>query len=301
MADTGENPQESHRRRSYETESRSIEEEEEEHKVRTRQETETSHETEPKKKESEYVVDYREPNWDETESPSHRDVELYMRRNQRFLGGRVNCSPKKRNDDDDEDDDRTHMRHEAAAQSSEQRKRRRVSKDCHHFVRNGHCKYGSSCHYNHPDTAPPPPNCKFFMRGGCNNGSACRFNHPKDKGRVKPIRQERTIRHSQEDASRERYKRARTEQGQGHGDVERQRREAQESDIERQGREEAQENVQEIPEDQNVVVAQDIETQRREARLRLEQIRPTVQFTDAAQFSKTLSQLGIKKREGDGF
>ncbi|CAN1128708.1 Zinc finger CCCH domain-containing protein 63 [Linum perenne] len=60
-------------------------------------------------------------------------------------------------------------------------------------MRNGSCKYGSNCRFNHPDPTvqqpmaadeyperPGQPDCSYFLKtGGCKYRSNCKFNHPK--------------------------------------------------------------------------------------------------------------------------
>ncbi|KAI5415818.1 zinc finger CCCH domain-containing protein 34 [Lathyrus oleraceus] len=66
--------------------------------------------------------------------------------------------------------------------------------DCHHYMKTGECKFGSSCRYHHPrDTGAPKvifspaglplrpgaqPCTHYTQRGICKFGSACRFDHP---------------------------------------------------------------------------------------------------------------------------
>ncbi|CAI8610601.1 unnamed protein product [Vicia faba] len=66
--------------------------------------------------------------------------------------------------------------------------------ECHHYMKTGECKFGSSCRYHHPrDTGAPKvifspaglplrpgaqPCTHYTQRGICKFGSACRFDHP---------------------------------------------------------------------------------------------------------------------------
>uniref|UniRef100_M4EU46 C3H1-type domain-containing protein n=1 Tax=Brassica campestris TaxID=3711 RepID=M4EU46_BRACM len=133
-------------------------------------------------------------------------------------------------------------------------------KDCQFYLRTGRCGYGENCCYNHP---------KFFLRGKCKNGSHCDFDHSKEGDRAEHTRQ-----------GQKRYRTESTSRSSP------EKREMQENDN-----------------DQQKLVEQrkrDIERQRREARLSLEQIKPTVYFDEAIRIREILAEFGFIHTEGDG-
>ncbi|WJX90587.1 hypothetical protein P8452_72467 [Trifolium repens] len=66
--------------------------------------------------------------------------------------------------------------------------------ECHHYMKTGECKFGSSCRYHHPRDMGAPkvnfspiglplrpgaqPCTHYTQRGICKFGSACKFDHP---------------------------------------------------------------------------------------------------------------------------
>ncbi|KAF3608165.1 hypothetical protein DY000_02047371 [Brassica cretica] len=140
------------------------------------------------------------------------------------------------------------------------------TKDCQFYLRTGRCGYGENCCYNHPKEIPTG-----------------KINMPKCKGQ-KRYRTESTSRSSPSPEKRE--------------DIEKQSTEAE--DI-LQG--EKLREMQENDNDQQKLVEQrerDIERQRREARLSLEQIKQTVHFDEAIRIREILTELGFIITEGDG-
>ncbi|EFH67077.1 hypothetical protein ARALYDRAFT_890484 [Arabidopsis lyrata subsp. lyrata] len=154
--------------------------------------------------------------------------------------------------------------------------------NCQCYIKTGLCRFGSSCRYNHPNQRPQvridAPICKYFLKGSCKFGSACIFQHIMDRNVAEPMYQSKIVPDSQMPDPR------------GHEAQENLQEQRQRDSIERQGRE-AQENLhqqrfQDMPENQAVNAQQNLQEQRRisienertEARLRIEQIRPTVAF-----------------------
>ncbi|KAF8089091.1 hypothetical protein N665_0518s0017 [Sinapis alba] len=119
---------------------------------------------------------------------------------------------------------------------------------------------------------PGTKDCQFYLRTGrCGYGENCCYNHPKYflRGKCKYGS------HCDFDHSKE-------------GD----------------GAEHMPQERQENDNDQQKLVEQrkrDTERQRREARLRLKQIKQTVHFDEAIRIRETLTELGFILTEGDGF
>nr|VDC61586.1 unnamed protein product [Brassica rapa] len=146
-------------------------------------------------------------------------------------------------------------------------------KDCQFYLRTGRCGYGENCCYNHPKETPRGKinMPKFFLRGKCKNGSHCDFDHSKEGDRAEHTRQ-----------GQKRYRTESTPRSSPSPE----KREMQENDN-----------------DQQKLVEQrkrDIERQRREARLSLEQIKPTVYFDEAIRIREILAEFGFIHTEGDG-
>jgi hypothetical protein len=72
--------------------------------------------------------------------------------------------------------------------------------DCTYWIKQGRCKYGDLCKFNHPPDGQASgssyiglgnyperdgvPNCTFYMKTGeCKYGPECKYNHPKDEER----------------------------------------------------------------------------------------------------------------------
>ncbi|KAF3595524.1 hypothetical protein DY000_02023158 [Brassica cretica] len=195
------------------------------------------------------------------------------------------------------------------------------------------CSYGSKCRYNHPPSPVLPQwvsrqICKFFQKGNCKYGSGCKFSHSMsgDGAEAEPMRQDTTWgkkRHAAKSSSRP-WKRERqahdleehkqkkrkvenlridpnAQSGEGGSQTE-QRLEIPENfnvnaqeqaDMERQNRE-AQEKAQEERRRQ-------IDNERRQARLRLERMQPRVLTNNVDQLREALPDIGIERKEGDGF
>ncbi|XP_033137277.1 zinc finger CCCH domain-containing protein 3-like isoform X1 [Brassica rapa] len=170
-------------------------------------------------------------------------------------------------------------------------------KDCQFYLRTGRCGYGENCCYNHPKEIPTGkinmPKCKFFLRGKCKNGSHCDFDHSKEGDRAEHTRQGQK-RYRTESTSRSSPEKRKHRQG----DIEKQSTEAEDIPQGEKLRE-----MQENDNDQQKLVEQrkrDIERQRREARLSLEQIKPTVYFDEAIRIREILAEFGFIHTEGDG-
>uniref|UniRef100_A0A0D3D605 C3H1-type domain-containing protein n=1 Tax=Brassica oleracea var. oleracea TaxID=109376 RepID=A0A0D3D605_BRAOL len=209
--------------------------------------------------------------------------------------------------------------------------------DCRQYLQTGQCSYGPKCRYNHP---PSPvlsqwvsrQICKFFQKGNCKYGSGCKFTHSMsgDGAEAEPMRQDTTWgkkRHAAKSSSRP-WKRTRVIERQAHdleehkqkkrkvenlridpnaqsgegGSQTEQRLEIPENfnvnaqeqaDMERQNRE-AQEKAQEERRLQ-------IDNERRQARLRLERMQPRVLTNNVDQLREALPDIGIERKEGDGF
>ncbi|KAF3586516.1 hypothetical protein F2Q69_00028324 [Brassica cretica] len=169
------------------------------------------------------------------------------------------------------------------------------TKDCPFYLRTGRCGYSENCCYNHPKEIPTGeinmPKCKFFLRGKCKNGSHCDFDHSKEGDGAEHTRQGQK-RYRTESTSRSSPSPEKRE------DIEKQSTEAE--DI-LQG--EKLREMQENDNDQQKLVEQrkrDIERQRRDARLSLEQIKQTVHFDEAIRIREILTELGFIITEGDG-
>ncbi|KAH0911249.1 hypothetical protein HID58_034570 [Brassica napus] len=172
-------------------------------------------------------------------------------------------------------------------------------KDCQFYLRTGRCGYGENCCYNHPKETPRGkinmPKCKFFLRGKCKNGSHCDFDHSKEGDRAEHTRQGQK-RYRTESTSRSSPSPEKRKHRQG--DIEKQKTEAEDIPQGEKLRE-----MQENDNDQQKLVEQrkrDIERQRREARLSLEQIKPTVYFDEAIRIREILAEFGFIHTEGDG-
>ncbi|XP_047342325.1 zinc finger CCCH domain-containing protein 67-like [Impatiens glandulifera] len=80
------------------------------------------------------------------------------------------------------------------------------AEDCAFYIRNGTCKFGSSCKFNHPPwrknqaandrrkeastDRPGQTECKYHMKaGGCKYGNTCRYNHSGGRAPIAPILQ----------------------------------------------------------------------------------------------------------------
>ncbi|XP_033137281.1 putative zinc finger CCCH domain-containing protein 10 [Brassica rapa] len=170
-------------------------------------------------------------------------------------------------------------------------------KDCQFYLRTGRCGYGENCCYNHPKEIPTGkinmPKCKFFLRGKCKNGSHCDFDHSKEGDRAEHTRQGQK-RYRTESTSRSSPEKRKHRQG----DIEKQSTEAEDIPQGEKLRE-----MQANDNDQQKLVEQrkrDIERQRREARLSLEQIKPTVYFDEAIRIREILAEFGFIHTEGDG-
>uniref|UniRef100_M4EMX9 C3H1-type domain-containing protein n=1 Tax=Brassica campestris TaxID=3711 RepID=M4EMX9_BRACM len=193
--------------------------------------------------------------------------------------------------------------------------------DCRQYLQTGQCSYGPKCRYNHP----PSP---FFQKGDCKNGSGCKFTHSMsgDGAEAEPMRQDTSWgkkRHAAKSSSRpwkrerqahdleeRKQKKRRVENlridpnvqsGEGGSQTE-QRLEVPENrnvnaqeqaDMERQNRE-AQEKAQEERRPR-------IDNERRQARLRLERMQPRVLTNNVDQLREALPDIGIERKEGDGF
>ncbi|CDY66327.1 BnaCnng50350D [Brassica napus] len=173
------------------------------------------------------------------------------------------------------------------------------TKDCQFYLRTGRCGYGENCCYNHPKEIPTGeinmPKCKFFLRGKCKNGSHCDFDHSKEGDGAEHTRQ-----------GQKRYKTESTSRSSPSPEKRKHRQE----DIDKQSTEaedilqgEKLREMQENDNDQQKLVEQrkrDIERQRRDARLSLEQIKQTVHFDEAIRIREILTELGFIITEGDG-
>ncbi|RID53353.1 hypothetical protein BRARA_G00754 [Brassica rapa] len=193
--------------------------------------------------------------------------------------------------------------------------------DCIQYLQTGQCSYGLKCRFNHP----PSP---FFQKGDCKNGSGCKFTHSMsgDGAEAEPMRQDTSWgkkRHAAKSSSRpwkrerqahdleeHKQKKRRVENlridpnvqfGEGGSQTE-QRLEVPENrnvnaqeqaDMERQNRE-AQEKAQEERRLR-------IDNERRQARLRLERMQPRVLTNNVDQLREALPDIGIERKEGDGF
>ncbi|XP_022544439.2 putative zinc finger CCCH domain-containing protein 9 [Brassica napus] len=205
--------------------------------------------------------------------------------------------------------------------------------DCRQYLQTGQCSYGPKCRYNHPPSPVLPQwvsrqICKFFQKGDCKNGSGCKFTHSMsgDGAEAEPMRQDTSWgkkRHAAKSSSRpwkrerqahdleeRKQKKRRVENlridpnvqsGEGGSQTE-QRLEVPENrnvnaqeqaDMERQNRE-AQEKAQEERRLR-------IDNERRQARLRLERMQPRVLTNNVDQLREALPDIGIERKEGDGF
>ncbi|XP_018486806.1 zinc finger CCCH domain-containing protein 42-like [Raphanus sativus] len=209
--------------------------------------------------------------------------------------------------------------------------------DCKQYLQTGRCSYGPKCRFNHPPAPVLPQwvsrqNCKFFQKGSCTYGSGCKFTHSMSGDGAETMRQDTTWgkkRHGANSSARP-WKRERQqahyleEQKQkkrkvdnlrigpsvqsGEGGIQTEQRleeipensnvNAQENlqeqaDMERQNRE-AQEKAQEER-------RQQIDNARRESRLRLERMKPRALTSNVDQLREALPDIGIDRKEGDGF
>ncbi|KAL0700182.1 hypothetical protein Bca4012_056304 [Brassica carinata] len=197
--------------------------------------------------------------------------------------------------------------------------------DCKQYLQTGQCRYGLKCRYNHPP-APVLPQwvsrqiCKFFQKGNCKNGSGCKFTHSMSgdgsEHQVVVTSQPNATawgkKRRGENSSTRPWKRVRQQAHgpsvpSGEGGIQTEQRleipenrnvNAQENlqeqaDMERQNRE-AEEKAQEER-------RQQIENARREARLRLERMRPRALTSSVDQLREALPDIGIDRKEGDGF
>ncbi|CAN7127269.1 unnamed protein product [Brassica rapa subsp. narinosa] len=170
---------------------------------------------------------------------------------------------------------------------------------------------------------------QFFLGGKCKYGSTCKFKHSKEGDSTEAMRQviaykllyysdQPNVKNLTESLLQD-QKRQRTESSYGPSQekraktIDKQRREAQnnlqeerlmipenrnvnaqeQADMERQNRE-AQEKAQEERRRQ-------IDNERRQARLRLERMKPRVLTSNVDQLREALRDIGIERKKGDGF
>ncbi|XP_022545061.2 putative zinc finger CCCH domain-containing protein 9 [Brassica napus] len=180
--------------------------------------------------------------------------------------------------------------------------------DCSFYLKTGRCDFGERCRFNHPKELPKElslQKCKFFLGGKCKYGSTCKFKHSKEGDSTEAMRQDQKRQRTESSYGPSQEKRAKT--------IDKQRREAQnnlqeerlmipenrnvnaqeQADMERQNRE-AQEKAQEERRRQ-------IDNERRQARLRLERMKPRVLTSNVDQLREALRDIGIERKEGDGF
>ncbi|KAG5378763.1 hypothetical protein IGI04_026605 [Brassica rapa subsp. trilocularis] len=187
--------------------------------------------------------------------------------------------------------------------------------DCRQYLQTGQCSYGPKCRYNHP----PSP---FFQKGDCKNGSGCKFTHSMsgDGAEAEPMRQDTSWgkkRHAAKSSSRP-WKRERQAHDLEEHKQKKRRVENLRIDPNVQSGEGGSQTEQrlEIPENLNVNAQEQadmerqnrqeerrlrIDNERRQARLRLERMQPRVLTNNVDQLREALPDIGIERKEGDGF
>ncbi|PPD72669.1 hypothetical protein GOBAR_DD30427 [Gossypium barbadense] len=73
--------------------------------------------------------------------------------------------------------------------------------DCSYYIRTGLCRFGATCHFNHPPNRKlaiaaarmkgefpervGQPECQYYLKTGtCKFGATCKFHHPRDKAGI---------------------------------------------------------------------------------------------------------------------
>ncbi|CAH8298970.1 unnamed protein product [Eruca vesicaria subsp. sativa] len=211
-------------------------------------------------------------------------------------------------------------------------------RDCRQYLQTGECSYGPKCRFNHPSPPPPTQSAPFFQKGSCKYGSECRFTHSTGEDGAEPMRQATTWgknfhekKHGAKSRSRP-WKRVtklnRYMQGYDLDEQKQKKMKVEHLRIDVQSGEGGSQTAQrlEIPENPNVIAQEnqqeqaDMEGQNREAqekaeeerrqliaidrtraRLRLERMRPRVLTDNVDQVREVLPDIGIDRKEGDGF
>ncbi|KAJ4894842.1 hypothetical protein Rs2_21636 [Raphanus sativus] len=180
--------------------------------------------------------------------------------------------------------------------------------DCKQYLQTGRCSYGPKCRFNHP---PAPVLPQWVSRQNCKDTTWGKKRHGANSS-ARPWKRERQQAHYLEEQKQKKRKvdnlrigpsvqsgeggiqtEQRLEEIPENSNVNAQENLQEQADMERQNRE-AQEKAQEER-------RQQIDNARRESRLRLERMKPRALTSNVDQLREALPDIGIDRKEGDGF
>ncbi|KAF8107809.1 hypothetical protein N665_0116s0016 [Sinapis alba] len=165
-----------------------------------------------------------------------------------------------------------------------------VARDCRQYLQSGKCSYGPKCRFNHPPAHPAPVLPERVNRQNCKEREAHDLEEQKQKKRkVGNLRIDPTVQSGEGGIQTEQ----RFEIPENRNVVAQENLQEQADDMERENRE-AQEKAQEER-------RQQIDNARRKARLRLERMKPRGLTNNVDQLREALPDIGIDRKEGDGF